>query len=127
MTPSPTALLTLTRAEKNLLADALNACTILIAFQPDYLQQMSGDGGAIRDAAVIGTDAQGRVTLTGSGICSGLELEVYDSMRICDLERKWDVDGTALLAKIRAMTPAEREHVIRGIGLAWEHCDDNTE
>jgi len=112
----------LTRNEKMLIADALNGTMI-----GDDLGMMCGEDGALADAAVIGTDAQGRVLLTGSMVCSGLELELYDSMRLNEIDVKWEVDGAALLGKVRAMPRADKEKLLRRVQEVWLRLDENFE
>ncbi len=117
----------LTKNEKMLIADALNGCNISIQCDPHYLHLMVGDSGAIKDAAVIGKDDQGRVLLTGSTICSGLEHELYDAIRLNHLDAKWEVDGFNLIHEIREMTPEQREKLIRTVGDVWARNDQNFE
>lgn len=117
----------LTKNEKMLIADTLNGCNILIDCDPTYLRLMAGDGGAIKDAAVIGRDEAGRVLLTGSTICSGLEHEIYDAIRLNHVDQKWEVDGANLIHNIREMTVAQREQLIRAVGEVWRRNDENFE
>ena len=118
----------LTKNEKMLIADTLNGCNILLDCDPHWLASMRGSDGALADAAVIGRDAQGRVLLTGSRICSGLELEIYDAIRLnAHLDEKWQVDGAPLLEKIRALTPDQREQLVRAIAGVWQRNDANFE
>lgn len=117
----------LTRSEKMLIADTLNGCNVLIDCDPNYLSLMVGEDGGLRDAAVIGRGPDGRVLLTGSMVCSGLEHEVYDAIRLNGLDEKWSVDGEALLLKIRAMTPADRETLLRAVAGVWQRNDERFE
>jgi hypothetical protein len=117
----------LTRNEKMLIADTLNGCNILVQCDPSYLRLMVGDSGAIKNAAVIGTDKEGLVVLTGSTVCSGLEHEVYDAIRLNGLDQKWEVNGSDLIHKIREMTPELREKLIRCVAEVWERNDENFE
>jgi len=110
----------LTINEKKLIADALNGVGMMILADPNYLRLMAGDGGALKDAAVIGQDEQGRVVLTGSTVCSGLEHEIYDAIRLNRLDEKWGVSGGGLIHKIREMTPEGREKLVRFIGELWD-------
>ena len=117
----------LTRNEKMLIADVLNGCGTLIAADPTYLNQMAGDEGAMRDARIVGFDASARIGLTGL-VCCGLEHEVYDGIKLSGLAEKWwDVDGDDLLNKIRDMTPADRERLVRCVAEVWERNDENFE
>jgi len=117
----------LTHDEKMLIADTLNGCNVLIDCDPSWLPAMAGDEGAVVDAAVIGRDADGRVLLTGSRVCSGLEHEIYDSIRLNRTDEKWTVDGAALLVKIRALTVAQREQLLRAVAEVWRRNDERFE
>ena len=92
----------LTLNEKKLIADALNGCGLLIQCNPNYIHQMMGDNGALKNAAIIGSDPEGRVLLRGSTVCSGLEHEIYDAIRLNRLDEKWEVNGADLIHKIRS-------------------------
>ena|SRR2546423_13298503 len=119
----------LTLNEKKLIADALNGCGLLIQCNPNYIHQMMGDNGALKNAAIIGTDQDGRVLLRGSTVCSGLEHEIYDAIRLNRLDEKWAVNGADLIHKIREMTPAQREAIVRLMGALWadtEHLNDGS-
>lgn len=116
----------LTRNEKMLIADALNGCGTLMQADPAYLSMMAGDSGALADAQIQGTDAWGRIEMTGR-VCSGLEHEVYDAIRLNDAASKWDVDGRALVNKIAALTTEQREQLVRRIAECWERNDANFE
>lgn len=127
--------ITLTKTEKLLLADVLNGCNswlgihyedgqrIQVESDPFWLDSMAGSVSG-PDAAVIGRDEQGRVLLIGSNICSSLEHEVHDSIRLDHLDQKWEVDGFELLHKIRAMTPDQRRALITAIAEIWARHDD---
>jgi hypothetical protein len=114
----------LTKNEKLLIADALNGCGTLIEHDPNYVRLMAGDSGAIKDAAVIGRDDEDRVLLTGSTVCSGLEHEIYDHIRLNAADKKWDVDGCNLIHELREMTVAQREKLIRFICELWSRPMD---
>lgn len=117
----------ITKSEMRLLADVLNGVGTSIECDPSYLGLMAGDGGAVKDASVIGRDQDGRVLLSGSTVCSGLEHEVYDSIRLNSVDRKWNVDGFDLIHKIREMRPDQREHLIRHIAAVWQRNDAHFE
>lgn len=114
----------LTRNEKMLIADALNG-TYLEDNPPQYMAVMCGKDGPVADAAIIGIDSEGAVTLTGSIVCSGLELEIYDAIRLNGLDDKWEVNGADLLHKIRAMSRANKEKLIRLVAELWRRNDEN--
>lgn len=99
----------LTQNEVNLLADTLNGCGTSIAFDEHYIPRMRGnERGALPD---------------GTPTVSGLEAEVYDAIRLNQADRHWEVDGKALLAKLRALSPDDREAIVRAIGRAWDDCN----
>ena len=114
----------LTKNEKMLIADALNGCGMSLEHDPTWLGLMCGNEGALADAVVEGQDAYDRITLTGR-VMSGLEHEVYDSIRLNESDKKWEVDGRALVNKIAAMTPADREKLIRCVAEIWSRNDEN--
>ena len=116
----------LTKNEKMLIADTLNGCGMSLEHDPTWLGLMTGDAGALADAEITGQDAWDRITLTGR-VCSGLEYEVYDSIRVNQTDKKWDVDGRALVNKIAALTPAQRETLIRTVAAVWNRNDDRFE
>lgn len=113
----------LTKNEKMLIADALNGSIQWLDHDPQWISQMTGDDGALADAQIVGQDAYDRITLTGR-VCSGLEHEIYDAIRLNRLDEKWETDGRALVNKIAAMTSAQREQLIRSVHAAWNGPDD---
>ena len=115
----------LTKSEKMLIADTLNGCGLLIDSDPTWLSLMTGSEGALADAE-IGQDVLDRITLTGR-VCSGLEHEVYDAIRLNQADEKWSVNGRELLNKIAALTPADRETLIRTVAEVWARCDEHFE
>ncbi len=116
----------LTKNEKMLLADALNGC--YYNADDGTMEMMAGQDGAVKDAAVIGVDTAGRVLLTGSStVCSGLELEVYDSIRLNELDEKWEIDGVQLLTKIRAMSKERRIALLLKVKEVWARNDERFE
>lgn len=116
----------LTRNEKMLIADALNGCGMSLEHDPTWLGLMSGDDGALADAQITGQDAYDRITLTGR-VCSGLEHEIYDAIRLSQLDEKWQVNGRELVNKIAALTTADRERLIRTVADVWNRNDDRFE
>ena len=116
----------LTRKEKMLIADTLNGCGMSLDHDPTWLGLMIGDAGALADAEIVGQDAWDRITLTGR-VCSGLEHEVYDAIRLNKADEKWEVDGRELVNKIAALTPAEREQIIRTVAAVWSRNDERFE
>lgn len=116
----------LTKNEKLLIADTLNGCGMLLEADPTWLGLMVGDDGALADAQILCPDAWDRITMTGR-VCSGLEHEVYDAIRLNQLDQKWEIDGRALVNKIAALTPAEREQIIRTVAAVWSRNDERFE
>lgn len=49
----------------------------------------------------------------------GLSIGVQDSIALDHLDRKWGVDGTALLAKLRALTVAEEVALVEAVEQWW--------
>lgn len=116
----------LTKNEKMLIADALNGCGTLIAADPEYLNLMAGSEGALADAEIVGQDAWGRIELTGR-VCSGLEHEVYDAIRLDQLDEKWSIDGPELVNKIAAMSVEDRNRLVQAVAAIWDRNDANFE
>lgn len=101
--------------EINLLADTLNGCGTSIAVMEHYIPMMCNSRADAGQAD--------RGPETRSAYCSGLELEVYDSIRLNQADKHWQVDGALLLAKLRQITPAGRELIVRAMGRAWDDCN----
>lgn len=53
-----------------------------------------------------------------------LEIEIEDAIAIDGLDRKWQVDGAALLAKLRAMPLAGKISVVEAIEKWWSDQAD---
>jgi hypothetical protein len=119
----------LTLNEVNLLADALNGCGTSIDNDPRYLRTMCDDQGFISGGLDRLTGQAPPVD--GTPYTSGLEQTIADAMQgddiggsgLSGLADKWGVDGGTLLRKLHRLTPAQREHIIRAIGRAWDGCD----
>ncbi|MDE2102674.1 MAG: hypothetical protein KGL39_35850 [Patescibacteria group bacterium] len=108
------------------MADALNGCYLGVNDpQSGTLETLCGSQGAIAGAEVIET-TDGKIALKGR-IVSGLEMEIEDAIKLDGLDEKWNVDGPALLAKLHAMSPQQRETLVRGVAAVWERNDRNFE
>jgi len=88
----------LTENEKLILAQILNGCNLRLERDPSWLGRMAGR--------------------SFEGSC--LEWEVEDSMSLDG------IGGNLLVKKIRSMTKAERERILRGFATAWENYDDQS-
>ena len=92
---------TLTSNEKKLLADTLNGCGTLLLHDPHYLGLITAEGG--------------------------LEAEATDACLLNALDEKWQVNGPALVTKLRALSRETRETLVRGIAAIWERNDEHFE
>ncbi len=51
--------------------------------------------------------------------CAWIDIEAEDGIRLNGLDAKWEVDGPALVAKLRALTFAQRVAIVDAVEIWW--------
>jgi hypothetical protein len=112
----------LTKEEALLIADVLNGQveSLFWAGNVSALKILLGDDRFANQASPFELDSTGRVVMRGSRVASGLEHEIYDAIRLDELDKKWSVDGLTLLNKIRSMNSIGRLCLLDAVRSAWQ-------
>jgi hypothetical protein len=94
----------ITFSEFKLIVDALNGIHLSRFVDPTYYEMLAADCGSIR------------------GI-SGIGHEIEDAIAINHLDKRWGVDGDALLDKIESLSPEARKAILLRVEDFWDAED----
>ena len=104
----------LTRNEKLLIADAISGIQFGCGDDSEFLRLFCADPDTLTERHFYCRDTQCEEELSDLPY-SALEFHIDDAISHDRLDAKWHVDGPRLLKKIAAMSPADREWLVRGL------------